>query len=228
MDEIEGESSDGGRATSGNGEGYDEAKQAMDQESTAGRHKVYPDVADDAKSIRHPYTNQNPTQFDFDGAELVLNLINHKNFLSEGQYPPSLAEITKMKNLPYREGISPLTHNPRKHREGTTCLHTTKRNLRDLEGEGKISVASNDEKGHLPVFQDPGGASQHKKMGYKSMMDRRTVPWINPREQDLTKTAMEAEEDNATTVGRQMWLHGPPDLFWKMFPPLEIDKPLMS
>jgi hypothetical protein len=36
-----------------------------------------------------------------------------ENTLFEDQHPPTIAEIAKTKNLPYREGIGPLTHTPK-------------------------------------------------------------------------------------------------------------------
>ena len=33
------------------------------------------------------------------------------------------------------------------------------------------------------------------------------------------------KEEDATKVGTKIWLHGPGDPFWKMFPPCDINKP---
>jgi hypothetical protein len=38
-------------------------------------------------------------------------------------------------------------------------------------------------------------------------------------------STMEAEEEDAATVGKQMWPRGPLDPFWKTFPPRDVNKP---
>ncbi len=56
------------------------------------------------------------------------------------------------------------------------------------------------------------------------MVDARPIPWT-PREVANATTRMEAEEDDSTTVGMQMWPRGPGNPFWESFPPLiDINK----
>ena len=146
-------------------------------------------VEDDAKS--NPRT-----------PKFVSRSMDLKNTLTEGQQPPTTADMAKTSNLPYREGIGPLTHTPKPNaiatdaitheiREeppqissdksrgggGTSCINARKdevgatnldrvtRDLRGLERERDISVVNKDEKEHLPIFQDPGGVPQDRKMG---------------------------------------------------------------
>ena len=114
--------------------------------------------------------------------------------------------------------------NPRKHAGGATRLDHVKRDFRGLGGGRDISLARNDEKGHLPYFEDPGGVPQHRRGGYQPIEARRSIPGT-PREGANVMLKMEAEEEDAATVGTQMWPCGPVDPIWKTFPPLEIDKP---
>ena len=212
------------------------------------RRKVNSDVEDDAKSILP----------NFDDADLVSTPMDRNETLSKGQHPPTVADMAKVKNVPFREGIEPPTHTPkpytarsiaidainleeppqissdksrggggtpcinaREHEGGATRLDRMKRDLRGLEEEGDISWVSGGEENYLPVLQDAGGVPQHRRVGYRPMVDRGTVPWINPREQNPTTT----EEEEIATVVAQLWPRGPDIPFWKAFPPLEIDKP---
>lgn len=65
-----------------------------------GRRKVYSGVADDAKSVRHPYNDRTPGQSDFDVADFISMPMDPNETLAEGQHL-SLAEIAKTRNLPY-------------------------------------------------------------------------------------------------------------------------------
>jgi hypothetical protein len=170
-----------------------------------------------------------------------------KNTLLEGQHLPTAAEIIKTKNLLYQEGIGPPTHtptveflgqtpqiswdqsrggggtswvNPRKHRGGTTLSKASVRDFRGLE-RADINLVKIDKKGHLPGFEDPGGVPQHWRGGYQPTGDRRPVPGA-PRKGTNAISTAKVEEEDAATVGMQMW---PCDPFWKTFPPLKIDKP---
>ena len=103
-------------------------------------------------------------------------------------------------------------------------METTKHNFRDLGGGRNISLVSGDEESHLPIFQDAGGVPQHRKVGYRPMVDGRPVPGT-PRKGANAMWRTKAKEDEGTTVGTHMWPRGPGDPFWKTFPPLKIDKP---
>ena len=85
-------------------------------------------------------------------------------------------------------------------------------------------MARNDEKGHLPYSEDPGGVPQHSRGGYQPIEARRSVTGT-PREGANAISTTKAGEDEWTKVGKQIWPRGPPDPIWKTFPPLEIDKP---
>jgi len=111
--------------------------------------------------------------------------------------------------------------NARKDEKGATRLDHAKHDLQGLKREGDISLVSEEEKDLLP---DPGGVPQHRKVGYRPMVDSRPVP-KTPRKGANAMWTTKAEEDEVATVGLQMWLHGPGIPFWEMFPPLEIDKP---
>ena len=105
MDEIKKQGECRGMAaTSEDGEGVDEVKKDLD-EGKERRRKVCPSAADDAKSVRHPHTDQIPAQSNFDDADFILRPMDLKNTLSDGQHLPSQAKIKKTENLPFREGI---------------------------------------------------------------------------------------------------------------------------
>jgi hypothetical protein len=87
-----------------------------------------------------------------------------------------------------------------------------------------ISLVKNNKRGHLPVFGDPGGVPQDERGGYRLTMDRKPVPGT-PRKGSNTISTTKAEEDQGATIDKRIWPRGPVDPFWKMFPPLEIDKP---
>ena len=126
---------------------------------------------------------------------IVINAITPK-FLEE---PPQVS-LDKSRG---EGGVSWV--NPRKQRAnatterledpGGTRVNAPKRDLRGLEGMENISLVSIDEKGHLPTFQHARGAPRHAKEGYRPMVDGRTVPWINPREQHLSTISTKANED---------------------------------
>jgi len=57
------------------------------------------------------------------------------------------------------------------------------------------------------------------------MVDKGLVSWTPKKQEADAISAMEAEEDDAAMVGMQMWLCGPGDPFWELFPPLiDINK----
>jgi len=115
--------------------------------------------------------------------------------------------------------------NPRKHTEGETRANPAKRDLQGLKRGGNISVVSIDGKDHLPVFQDPGGEPQARKVGYRPIIATKPIPGT-PRKGANTNTTMEAEEKSRAAIDTAkvpMWLCHP---FWESFPPpFEINKP---
>jgi len=195
---------------------------------------------------KQPCTNPNPARFGFEGAELVSTPVDPSKIAKFKNLPyrEGTGPLTHTKPVDafsividaiaaqFREeppqnssdqsrgGGGTSWVNPRKHTGGTTLSNTTKHDFRDLKGRRDISLASRDKRDHLQAFQDPGGAPQHRNMGCMPMADARPIPWT-PRE---VVNTMEAEKDEAATrtrtVGRQMWLRGPGDLFWESFPSL--------
>jgi hypothetical protein len=136
--------------------------------------------------------------------------MNPNMTLSKGQHPPTTANIAKMNDIPFPEGIGPLMHtlkpnniainaiilkfceeppkvsldksrggggtsciNARKYTRAATHLEAAKHDFQDLEGEGGISLVSEEEKNLLP---DPGGVPQQRKVGYRPMVDGRPIP----------------------------------------------------
>ena len=58
---------------------------------------------------------------------------------------------------------------------------------------GGINTVKDDKRNHLPVFGDAGEELQHRKGDHTpTVVDGRIVPWINPREQDLSTRSTKA------------------------------------
>jgi len=93
--------------------------------------------------------------------------------------------------------------------------NATKHVFRDLEGMGGINSVKDDKRNDLPVFGDVGEEPQHRKGNHTPKIYGRTVPWINPREQDLSTRSTTTEEDEVSTVGMRTWPCGPLDPFGK-------------
>jgi len=167
---------------------------------TEGRHRVSPTAEDNTESVLHGQrkilkkpvwayysgTNWNPTHI-----PIAIDAMN----LEE---PPQISSDKS------RGGGGTSCINARKDEEGATHLDRAKRDLRGLKWEGDISLVSEEEKDLLP---DPGGVPQHRKVGYRPMVDRRPVP-RTPRKGANAMWTTKAEEDEVATVGLQMWLHG--------------------
>ena len=66
-------------------------------------------------------------------------------------------------------------------------------------------------KNHLQVFQDPGGAPQHRRVGYRPIVDARHVPG-RPRKEAY---ALSTREDDNGFDSWQIWPRGPVKPFGK-------------
>jgi hypothetical protein len=87
--------------------------------------------------------------------------------------------------------------NERLEDPGGTHSTAVKRVFQDLRGTRHIRFGRKSENNHLQLFGGAGKASQHKKWGYIPILDGRTVPWISPRERDLsTRSSMTEEVKN--------------------------------
>ena len=101
--------------------------------------------------------------------------IDCNSTLLNGQHPSSLAEIAKIRNLLYREGIGPSMHTLKLNiaiattmvteileDPGTTHLKAIKCDFRDLRGTRDINFKLGDEENDLPIFVDSGGVLQQE------------------------------------------------------------------
>jgi len=84
-----------------------------------GNPKSKPGEEDDAKSNSHTPIHAQPN---FDDAEFVSRPMDLKNTLLEGQQPPTMANMAKPSNLPFREGIGPPTHTPKPNAIATDAI----------------------------------------------------------------------------------------------------------
>ncbi len=169
-------------------------------------------------------------QPDFDDAEFILRSMDLKNTLMEGQHPCSLAEVTKVKNLPYREGIGPLMHvpmgiNPKtpltiaitakiftKILEDLGSMHSnvTRHIFQDLGGMRGINSVKGNVGDDLQHLLDPGGAPRIQRWGYMPNVDTRPVPGTPGRKEanvlSTTRKGERKEFSNSTsnpTVSRK-------------------------
>jgi len=172
-------------------------------------------------------------------------LMDPNKTLSEGQHLSTAAKITKRKNLLYREGIGSLTLTPSSYAEfsitinaitsrfledpvGAMYLEATKRAFQHLQGRESIRSISRDEENalrNLPAFQDPGGAPQHREVGYRPIMDEKSSLDQSKGARNMLSTMWRAKARAAAdTVGIHAADADHP--FWEMFPPApEINKP---
>ena len=158
-------------------------------------------------------------QSGLDDAEFVSTPMDHENPLSDGQHLPRPDEIAKMKNLPYQEGIEPLTHTPKPNdiatdtiipenreeppqvssdksrRGGVTYLKAGVHDFRDHEGGRDMSLVRGKEKDLLP---DPGGVPQHRLVGCMPRVDEKSsLDQSKGAHNAMWKAEAEAEEEVA-------------------------------
>jgi len=78
-------------------------------------------------------------------------------------------------------------HHCKDGQEGCNHLDCMKYDLQGLEGQGNISWGGGDEENYLPVFQDAGGVSQHRRVGCRSMVDSSPVVsrWRQKKNDDV-------------------------------------------
>jgi len=158
--------------------------------------------------------------------------------LLEGQHLSTAAKITKRKNLLYREGIGSLTLNLSSYAEfsitintitsrfledpvGATYLEATKCTFRQLQERRSIRSISRDEENalrNLQAFQDPGGAPQHREVGYRPVMNEKSSLDQSKGARDVLLTMWKAKTRAAAdTAGIHAADADRP--FWEMFPP---------
>jgi hypothetical protein len=177
----------------------------------------------------------------FDGAEAVPMTKDPDVHLSKVQYLPTEADMTKTKNLPYREGINPPTYTPTGinpdatfetptvaeslEKPNATYAEAVQRNFRPIKGAGEIRLACGDEENGLPDVGDSGEAPQHREMGYKPIMDEESSLDQSKGTRDAISTMWMAEAEIDEEVAG---IHAADArrLFWEIFPPAPgINKP---
>lgn len=186
---------------------------------------------------QHAYIDSILARFNFTDLKPVSIPLDLNVPLSKGQCPTTLADIARMKKIPYREAIGSLMYaavgtrpdiafavstlaqfsdNPgHAHWEATKCI------FRYLLGTKKLSlVYGGDHKG-LEGFVDADGASQdHRRAisGYVFLIDGGAVSWSSKKQELVTLSTTEAEYVAATHTAKEaMWIRR---LIGEVFRPL--------
>jgi hypothetical protein len=126
--------------------------------------------------IKHPNDDPIPTRLNFNGVEVVSD---HVAPLPRVQYPPTLANIEKTKDLPYHEACGVNTDAPTdtcpdvafatstatRFLEDMDALHleAIKRIFQPTKGISDVGLACEDEENELQHLPDAGGASLHNR-----------------------------------------------------------------
>ena len=132
--------------------------------------------------------------------------------LTKTQSPSTLADITKMKNIPYREAVGSLMYASMGTRPDITFAVSTvaqflenpgamhweavKRIFRYLKGTRNLRLVYGNENQDLQGFVDADGASQdHRRAitGWVFMVDGGAVSWSSKKQEIITLSTTEAE-----------------------------------
>ena len=162
--------------------------------------------------------------------------------LMKSQSPESLADITKMKHIPYCEAASSLMYASMGTRPDITFAVSTvaqflenpgvahweavKRVFCYLNGTKDLKLVYGDEEKDLQGWVDADGASQdHRRAisGYVFMVDGGYVSWSTKKQELVTLSMTEAEYVAAMHAAKEaVWLWC---LFGESFPHSNINKP---
>jgi hypothetical protein len=189
---------------------------------------------------QHAYIDSILAQFNFDDLKPSSIPMNPATPLLKSQSPSTLADIAKMKHVPYREAMGSLMYaamgtcpdiafatstvaqfleNPGRDHWGAV-----KRIFKYLKGTRNISLVYGGKDEDLQGWTDADGASQeHRRAisGYILMVDGGAVSWSSKKQELVTLSTTEAEYVAMTHAAKEaLWLR---TLFGEVFAP--IDKP---
>lgn len=175
---------------------------------------------------QHAYIDSILARFNFTDLKPVSIPMDPNIVLSSSQCPTALADIARMKKIPYREAIGSLmyaavgtrpdiafavstlaqfSHNPGwPHWEAVKCV------FRYLLGTKKLSLCYGGARKGLEGFVDADGASQehrHAISGYVFLVDGGAVSWSSKKQPLVMLSTTEAEYVAATHAAKEaMWL----------------------
>ena len=187
---------------------------------------------------QHAYINAILTCFNFDDLKPSAVPMDHNQPLGRSQCPSTLADIARMKNVPYREAVGSLMYAAMGTRPDITFGVTTvaqfmdnpgwvhweavKRIFRYLKGTKDYELVYGGEKKDLTGFVDADGASQehrHAISGYVFMVDGGAVSWLSKKQELVTLSTTEAEYVAATHAAKEaVWLRR---IMGELFSPLD-------
>lgn len=186
---------------------------------------------------QHAYVDSIVTRFNFDDLKPSAIPIDPAVPLRKSQSPTTLADIAKMKNVPYREAVGSLmyaamgtrpdiafaTSTVAQFLENPGWIHweAVKRIFRYLKGTRDLSLVYGGKKEDLQGWVDADGASQeHRRAisGYVFMVDGGAISWSSKKQELVTLSTAEAEYVAATHAAKEaMWLRA---LFGEVFNPI--------
>jgi len=191
---------------------------------------------------QHAYVDSILARFNFNDLKASAIPMDPSAPLLKSQSPTTLAEIAKMKNVPYREAVGSLMYAAMGTRPdiafatstvaqffenpGQAHWEAVKRIFRYLKGTRDLSLVYGGKREDLQGWVDADGASQeHRRAisGYVFMVDGGAISWSSKKQELVTLSTTEAEYVAATHAAKEgMWLRA---LFGEVFPPTCINKP---
>jgi hypothetical protein len=162
---------------------------------------------------------------DFEGTELVSTPMDLENTLQKVQSPPIVADMAKMNNIPFREGIDTeraflivIDVICTEFLEDVGVMHssTVKHVFKSTKTGGDIRLSKEDEEGILP---NAGEVPQHREMelGDMPMVDDENRSWPPKRREAETERTLTTEREGGTKAEGMR-------LRRKIFPPPGINK----
>jgi Reverse transcriptase (RNA-dependent DNA polymerase) len=175
---------------------------------------------------QHAYIDSIITRFNFDDLKPSSVPMDPSAPLLKSQCPTLLAEIAKMKNVPYREAVGSLMYAAMGTRPDIAFATSTvaqfmdnpgwkhweavKRIFRYLKGTADLKLVYGGKKANLEGFVDADGASQdHRRAisGYVFVVDGGAVSWSSKKQELVTLSTTEAEYVAATHAAKEaVWL----------------------
>jgi hypothetical protein len=183
---------------------------------------------------QHAYIDSIITRFNFDDLKPSSTPMDPSSPLTNSQSPKMLADIAKMKNVPYREAVGSLMYAAMGTRPDIAFATSTvaqflenpgwphwgavKRIFRYLKGSRNVSLVYGGQKDDLRGWSDADGASQeHRRAisGYVFMVDGGAVSWCSKKQELVTLSTAEAEYVAMTHAAKEaLWLR---TLFGEVF-----------
>ena len=136
----------------------------MDRENLLSNGQYLPEPANFTKTSNIPYR---------EGIRPATHTPKPNAIATDTITPEIRKELPQVSSDKSRGGGGTPCINAGEHKGCATHLDRVKSDLRGLEGEGDIRWVSGGEENYLPVFQDAGGVPQHRKVGYRPMVDGR-------------------------------------------------------